>query len=368
MILTKEFYSPTRFDFCESRIMIAKSTRVLFIVLITYARAHGSMNPYVQTAKEFNIHPPSLSYGYPVWNTLNLKPANGIIFLHEDMTVLEKINENTYVAKPTQENAEIIYHFTQNKNAHPLYHIVPDSNLTLFDLFQFIEWLTTPNLEVDFCLWSNEGKFTLVHAEDRIFEYKYQGCGISERLIIMNNCRNEFLIDGEFSIIEDIAAIVYNHYCANFLFDEKPQYWTRFKWSRSMTESKIDELETQNEEYDEKDSATLLFFETEINKYKRYFHFLEHHKELILLGHSAMINITLQCKNEHNIQTYYNILNEVNKGVYESRDWYSWQKFNRPYLSFLKPRWSNYLNYIHEQFPDIVCYHYYSEMPDVLTK
>lgn len=368
MILTKEFYSPTRFDFCESRIMIAKSTRVLFIVLITYARAHGSMNPYVQTAKEFNIHPPSLSYGYPVWNTLNLKPANGIIFLHEDMTVLEKINENTYVAKPTQENAEIIYHFTQNKNAHPLYHIVPDSNLTLFDLFQFIEWLTTPNLEVDFCLWSNEGKFTLVHAEDRYHELDNWPRNKIQAIVILNNCINEYMIDGEFYTFGKISRIVYENYITNFQHEKNSKYFFWDSFDEVDIELLLDEINGSLHTCDNPDSSVIECKTEKIQRYERYMQYIEIHGEFSSLSPTPIIQIKLQCLYYRNIQTYYNILNEVNKGVYESRDWYSWQKFNRPYLSFLKPRWSNYLNYIHEQFPDIVCYHYYSEMPDVLTK
>ncbi|MBK7129471.1 MAG: hypothetical protein IPM74_06845 [Crocinitomicaceae bacterium] len=336
------------------------------IVLITYARAHGSMNPYVQTAKEFNIHPPSLTYGYPVWNTLNLKPANGIIFLQSEMTLLEKINDNTYAGKPSQENAEIIYHFTQNENAQPLYHIVPDSNLTLSQLFQFMEWMTTLYRKVDFCLWSNEGKFTLVRAEDRYHTFYEWPPQKIQAVTILNNCSDEFMIEGEYSNFYKIKQIIYEIYTTNFLQEKNAKcfFWTSL--NKNNLESLLKEMNESFQKCLDPDSSVTDCFTEKIERCEKYLSFIEKHKELSILSPTPVIQIKLQCLFYRKIQTYYNILNEVNKGVYKSRDWYSQQKFERPYLSFLKPRWSNYLNYIHEQFPDVVCYHYYSETPDML--
>ena len=333
--------------------MIAKFTWSLLLTLGTAIGWGQSVSTkefhyYYQVAHDFDIHPPELEYGYPWWYDSDTLPVTGIIFLKEDLAIpLEKLNDTAWVAEPTEVNAKEIWASSEIQGL-PKFYIVPDSSLSNFQVFDFLERLVSDIGIAKFLFCSGEGNFSVLNFDHYPpVEEWICGFGIYRKwLEIRVNMNFDFLIEMEFSSLDSLERIVFEAYSTNFEEARNEDHWRYKRLDKEYIEEKINSYEEMQMTL----SGDIRFIDHELSQlilqlawYERYSFFHE-------IDKTALIRLEMR-GNELSIWQTYSIFNEINKGLFSARNEIC---LRQSYFELFVNRQFDKLNFIHAQMPDLI--------------
>lgn len=337
--------------------MIAKSFLVTFLLAMgigLHAKSPYETN-YFNILKEYDIHPPALRYGYPLWYQYDSLPVTGIIYLKDDLTDLHKINDITYVAEPTPENAKIILNFSGEIGVHPKFYIVPDSSLELRKVMEFIELLTFDYGTTNILLCGGFGKYFNIASKDFSIGQRQYYCMVGSRpiLSIVNNCKDDVYVEGEIQTLDSLSSIVADFYLDNYKKDEEVRGLYRNKLDNSDCLSSIKYWTSRLNEMSMSDSASTSFYYSKIGIMQELLSFCRK-KQFVYVPLEGTI---IWLKDQYcgrTVAQYYETMEFINRGVLIAREERAKQFAQYSYVEMIYKKRVNHLEYIHVEFPDLI--------------
>lgn len=306
---------------------------------------------YYNILKEYDIQPPMLKYGYPLWYQYDSLPITGIIYLKDDLTDLHKINDITYVAEPTKENAEIILNFSGEVGLYPKFYIVPDSALEWRKVIEFLEFLVPDYGESRILLCGGSGCFINYIVKDESYRYgTSMGCNRYSNLLAINyNCLGQVRFEGEDANPDSVAILVARHYLRDY---GKPDSYRGIERRIKNEEDCLMELKDWSS-VDPRDSTHQIFLNQIINEIKQELKLVQKWSQLFLPLKNNMVLLRIQnCY--RNTNSVYRIFDQINRGVYLSREKRASEFSKKSYANMFLFKKVDELEYIHLEFPDLV--------------
>jgi hypothetical protein len=351
--------------------MIAKSPLVVLIFsLLILSCEQGTKqvhikNKFALILDEYDIHPPHIEYGCPLWYQDDTLQPTAVVFLKNDLSDLHKIDKITYVAEPTKENAEIIFNFSGDLptgrfipfdlNPEMKFVIVPDSNLTYYQVRDFMEYLTPPSSTVEFLIVSTNQRYHQILFQDLKISDEYMpipGCFANTNFLTLMFSVNHFFIEGETSKKEDISEIVYQFYSENFLADKNYKLPDRHRIEKKEVTQNIDLFESLLK--DAKPDEREIYFE-ELQKWKSLDATVDKYGTLNLLSEYDQIHLSI-IGNTLSVGVYVELLDSINCGLYQSRTDFTRDFFGESYFELLESHRVEDLNFVSLLFPNRVVY------------
>lgn len=349
--------------------MIAKS--ILSALLIVYSISASSKSPYetnyYSILKEYDIHPPALKYGYPLWYQYDSLPVTGIIYLKDDLTDLHKINDITYVAEPTKENAEIIRHFSGKISEYPKFYIIPDSTLEWKKVTEFMEALVPDYWQTNFLLCGGSGRYFNISSKDFSIKERSAACRTyPPSLRIMNNCGDKLFVEGEITVLDSLPSIVSEFYFCGYKNDEYCDGLGRstldtiaclreLKWLR--------EIRSDNPEFDSSENYNIDY---ELERMNKLLGFCRKKQFVSIPYKNSLIRYTDQgCGGT--IAKCFEVNDLINRGVFLARSKRAKQFAKYSYVEMLYLKRVKHLEYVHTEFPDLV-QHGFERFPEPLPE
>ncbi len=357
-------------------IAIPKLSILTLIILSCGNILYGqSLNRYLQIAVDYNIHPPSLEYGYPLWYQFNEQETSGIIYLSNEIEYLEKIDGRTYVTKPTKENAKIIANSIVN-NQKPKYYLIIDSKVSTNQLLEFISEFSSLKNNTILCLVSNEGKYVKLFTSDRdeiiCFPDSYP------TIIAINSSKPQaILFDNNLINSSKLSEVVYEEYFGEQNKSGNKKIVIDSNWTNSTQQ-----FISKNEFNLKKDSLMIIKSKNNLSindsaKRKLELEFIKQlddnlKKEKVYLSNFKMkvnndlflfkefgnfkkmnnsYEVIIKIYGQVDLNHYFTVLNEIQFGVLAARDSFAQSHFNTDYNSLLEEG-GNRLDLINTIYPD----------------
>lgn len=329
--------------------MIAKSTwvAVFFSFLISTPSRAEIKNLYERILEEYDIHPPELTYGYPLWYQYDSLPITGIVFLKKDLDDLYRMDKITYVAEPTKENAEIIFNFSGEIEGYPKFYIVPDSSLSWIEVERFMRCLTLKFSSTNILLCGRVGKYVNIKMRE---ESNIPGsppyCGIilKERLTI--NSREELLYGGDFIEINELSHMMNKIYSFNPEINDD-SFW-RYRLTKSSCASEIERLNALSNE----GTAFCPCWDYKVDKLRRKMKLISSFQDIDLFPDNGAIDLTVQ--SNATLPFVFKVLSSLNRAIFESRSERSQDLFNTCYFDLFSGHKLDECEFIHAESPDIL--------------
>ncbi len=323
---------------------------LLFFVINTNAK---SPNRFQKIAEEYNVFAYSLNYGYPLHYKLNDKPTLGIIYLSNTIDSLKKIDEKMFIARPTLENAQVIANNSEkiDKNTNAKYYLVVDRGVSQIKMEEFIEELLIEMQAIDICFVGGNGRYVPV----RYFNWRnvfgcYDGW-YSNTLEVLINSTSDFLINESFASIDTIDSIVYHYYNENIEnAGQNNQDYESLRYSVLNKRNILNEIEKLRD-----------VLETDTNKFhvKSTLYGRERELELInqfqkVLRPYSYFSIVIRTIELKNLETWYECIDQIQKGVHLIRSDYYRKRFGGNYLGLFYYHYHNpiFLELLEYSFPD----------------
>ncbi len=337
--------------------MIAKSFLVTFLLAMgigLHAKSPYETN-YFNILKVYDIHPPVLKYGYPLWYQYDSLPVTGIIYLKDDLTDLHKINDITYVAEPTAENAKIILNFSGEVGVYPKFYIVPDSSLELRKVIDFIELLTFDYGTTNILFCGGSGKYFNILSKDYSEPKPTFACGAGYRTVfeIMNNCKHEVYVEGEIKPSDSLTSIVEDFYFGNYKKDEEVRGLYRNRFDSSACLSSIKYWTSRLNEKSMSDSTHTSFYYSKIGIMQELLSFCRKKQFVYVPLEGTIIWLKDQYCGK-TVAQYYETIEFINRGVLIAREERAKQFAQYSYVEMIYKKRVNHLEYIHVEFPDLM--------------
>jgi hypothetical protein len=353
--------------------MIAKSFLIALLIsgAFSFSVSGKSGNKYQRILEEYDIHPPGLEYGYPVWYSYDTLPVTAIIFLKKNLEVpLEKIDSITYVAEPTEENAEVILYFSGAYSIQPKFYVVPDSSLSFREVKEFLEALTPwfHTSTVLFC--GSQGRYYPVFFEDMFWLrscYIPPGLGWNTSVFtVMIDCSNEVLAESQVIPSDSLYYEVHAQYISDYGTEDGYYGFFRNKFTVEDCEDLLARIRKNLDR--ESDPGLREYYEKDLQRASANLALTKKFGTLFLLSRNAFINLRMQEWCNHSIASYYEQLNQVCKGVLMSREWRALQISTLHYSELmLKKRWQE-VDHIQLEFPDLIRYSFCKGSEDCFSE
>jgi hypothetical protein len=342
--------------------MIAKSFLIALLTsgAFSISVSGKSGNKYQRILEEYDIHPPGLEYGYPIWYQPDSVPPTAIIFLKSNLDELVKIDNITYISEPTKENAQIVSNFSGEMGELPIYYIIPDSNLMWRDVLKFVEAMFPTHAAGDVRLCGFTGYYAKIAFQETtmIFPeaYRWSGCYRYHNIFnIMSNQVDELLVDGKPVQLDSLSGMIFQFYTANYHNDIRPDLPERHFISAEACKKEINSLEHVLSE--SIDTNLKAIFERDLERWMKWKACVDRHGTLSLFSDQVQIWLRFQRGNRL-VGSYYRQLNQVNKGLLYSRHWISERCFGQGYEALLREGDKAKLGLIHLEFPDLIRYEF----------
>lgn len=165
---------------------------------------------YKTVAIENEIYPPILEYGYPLFYQNHFEKHPKVLFFKNEVPGdYIKVNDSSYILEPIPSNLYLITEFCGESNS--TFYIIPDSNATCENVFNFCDSLTRHIGYAQFLFCSSNMNYCRIHSKHS----NNFGCGIRNVIHIMKNSNNEYIVDGEFKDKDSINSYLYRFYKTN---------------------------------------------------------------------------------------------------------------------------------------------------------
>lgn len=285
-----------------------------------------------------------------MWYQYDSISIGAVVYLIDGLNELIKINDITYVSAPTTENAKIIANFSHLKNDKKKCVIVADSSLYHFQVNKFMDSITAEIDECNFLMLGREGRYANLFKKNLTFEEGWiWGCGIRNDFVIAQNSLGKLLIEGEIKERSQLSEIIQHYYYDGYGSYSFHNSLTRLEIERNECERMIQQLSRQNS-----DSLNHTWSEKrELIKYYRFLKLLENRNKLYIPYNNAKIIIRI-LSSEITISNYFDLLNDIQFGVYLARQQKVKSMSTFTYEQLFVERRIGDLNYLHAEFPDLI--------------
>jgi hypothetical protein len=337
-----------------------KTTFVFSIILFFSLQVNANPpNRFQKVAQEFNIHPYNLENGYPIRYKWDEKPVRGIIYLSNEIPYLEKLDARTYAGQPTLENAKIIANFSAEPVDIAKYYLIVDSTVVQRDLSEFIDELMDNEVFMHVCFVGSNGKYVNVRYEDytagcndMIRAYFYRNV-----LQIMINSRDNLIVEGKWMEIDSVHRAAFNFYYSNISQSDQDinqMNYTIVDINHCHTE--LNKVESMLEDVPEN---TFLIHER--GELLKILELSNNFKKIFKPSKTSFVQLKKQYGTS--LKTWYNVIDQVQLGVFLARQEYAKERFGLSYLELFYGRNIKHLALLEMTFPDLMKITYDAELP-----
>lgn len=315
--------------------------------------ADKKTNQFLQIALDHNICPPDLEYGYPIWYNWNKAPIKGIVYLTNKMEHLEKLDGRTYVGPPTLENAEVIANFSGPTDFASKYYLVVDTSVAQYEMNAFIEQLGDKELEMEICFVGNTGRFVpLIYTnfENYLSCWEMPCIHIRNYTQIMVNGHDELLLESSFIQIGEVAPYFELHYAHNHGEDECLDCSIKTLLTEKDIISKIDRFESAEKEDNNK------WLQAELTSLKRKLELAINYGPIYEMKYYALIDLKIQRNTSQKM--FYNVLEQVQLGIFKARHNYAIKNWSVSYKEILAQQNKDLIDILDLIFPDRLHYEF----------
>ena len=315
--------------------MIAKSIIsiiTLFISIVSLGQiVQGRyISDYSLIAKKYNVRPPNLPNGYPIWYDHDSIPMGTVVLLRNDLPEpYIKLNDTAYVTEPTVENARIVKNFAGEIKEYHQFVIIPDYQVSYKDMRQFCDSLASDLSNATFLFVSEN----LTYCPEYFTNYKklYDGIIVCWRvenfLDIRMNQYWKFLVENQLTELSVISEITFKKFTSYF---ESGYYSEDFDYRRYDEASIQKEIDNYEEAVKNEGDSDL--FRNELGKRNRLKLWVKRYKphEMHILDVGSYTRIELR-GNELTIKEFYMLMDEYTTGLLRARNHISELFFSQPY-------------------------------------
>lgn len=334
---------------------------LLFFAINTNAK---SSNRFQKIAEEYNVFAYSLDYGYPLHYKVNDKPILGIIYLSNTIDSLKKINEKTFIVQPSIENAQLIARNSDkiNEYTNAKYYLVVDRNISQIKMEEFIKELLFDMQAIDICFVGGNGKYIPVN----YFNWRnINGCydgRYSNSLEVLINSTSDFLINGSFESISTVDSITYHYYNHNIeKAGQDDQNYDRLRYNLLDKRKTLNEIEHFREDLET--VSNIHYVKLAIERCEKELELINKFKE-VLRPHKSF-SVIIETIYLDKIETWYQTIDQIQKGVHLIRSDYYRKRFGGNYLGLFYYHYHNpiYLELLEYSFPDKIMVEFGFEPP-----
>lgn len=290
-----------------------------------------------QIAFEFDINPPGLTKGYPLWYCQDSLPVDAYVFLSAEklefgLSDFEKINDSVYVTTTDIRNAQIIRNSIKR---HDRFVIIPDSCITVEFLTPFLEDLRIEcGSETYYDFVSSKKNYTRYELTDHpynCFPESWIRYLFLNRLQLLMNMNRQYMLEGHFIEFEEIAELINYHLSVNYPIGDD------INGIEYMLYSSKDTLDFQ-------DSLIWIHNDLQLRRrlHRKFGSFKKTHHGMVFFNLGGR---HLTCSD------IYGAFGEINTGISNARDSISQYVFHQPYENFFAERAFMQLDYIHYCLP-----------------
>ena len=288
-------------------------------------------NHYRDIAKKYDVNPPSLEWGYPAQFLEFDSTIKAIIYLKEDLADLHKLDDRTYVAEPTEENAKIIQNFSASwdllsENQIDIsawsYVIIADSNITSQLFYDFLIFLSD-QIPVKAYIFGEEGKYFKGYIPAQFPEIPPPPAFTRRILSINQNSQSEIMMSGEIIDQREISKNCLHYFTANFLslLNYDLVQYRELNMEALINEKKI---LSNIQGYAQTDTSFLKVRRKQINDKIRLL------KVFGRIKIADYANVVIKWSRPP-LRDLFKVFSQYNKGLYLSKDFLSESNFGKSY-------------------------------------